>query len=71
MHINWSEDIEEGVPSETDLTDKWLYQLACIFFGSEGFGQYSSKFDCFPNLRTRFQESESNILLVSLAATMR
>lgn len=71
MYKNQHGSLEEGIPSETDATDKWLYQLACIFFGSRGFGAYSLEYDCYPDLRKRFQESEANILLVSLAATLR
>ncbi|KZW99704.1 hypothetical protein JL49_15730 [Pseudoalteromonas luteoviolacea] len=62
---------ESGMPSESDLTDKMLYQLACIFFGSSGFSENTSSLDCLIELRNKFQEAEANVLLVSLAATIR
>ena len=62
---------DSGRPSETDITDKMLYELACIFFGSVGFSKNPSALNCLIDLRSRYQEAEANVLLISIAATIR
>lgn len=61
----------DQVPSETDTSDIWLYQLACIFYGSQGFGAFGDKYEWNNDLRRRFQEAEINRLLISIAASVR
>lgn len=61
---------EEAV-TETDISDRWLYMLGCIFFASPGFGSGAYRYEFNYDLRLRFQEAEANTLLVSIAAAVR
>ena len=61
----------EGISSETDISDRQLYLLGCVFFASPRFGDGPYEYEFNHDLRLRHQETEASTLLISIAAAIR